>query len=422
MQDIVHDLAEAYYEDNQPLVSDADYDVLFQELEMLESRFPELRRDDSPTVTVGGQPSSSFAPVTHEVRMNSLRDVFSEADLVQAILRMERSLHGDSNVPEEDAVADYTNLSLEETYVIEPKIDGLSVSLEYEDGQFVRGSTRGNGDVGEDITENLRTIKSIPQSIPSDLAYLEVRGEVYLSYQAFQRLNEAQEGKQFANPRNAAAGSLRQLNPEITRQRNLDIFIFNVQQVRPQAWSTHQESLDALRKMGFPVIENSAVCRTTDDILSKVKAIGTSRETSAYGIDGAVIKINRLAARTALGETGREPRWAVAFKYPPEEKWTTLIDIKVQVGRSGAITPLAILEPVLIDGSVVQRATLHNQDYIEKHDFRPGDRVKLRKAGEIIPEVFAVDKEARSGDSEPWTFPTHCPVCHSELLRLPGER
>lgn len=416
LQEILAELGVAYHELDSPLVADHDYDLLFQELEMLEAKYPELRQDDSPSQAIGGTASSRFAPVQHTVRMSSLRDVFTEEALISHLDRMERTLHG--SAPEEGE-------AYQEPFIIEPKIDGLSVSLEYVNGSFVRGATRGDGNVGEDITENLRTIRSVPLKLEdAELNYLLVRGEVYLSHASFQALNETAEKegtKLFANPRNAAAGSLRQLDASITRERKLDLFIFNVQSVEGARWNSHQESLQALKQLGFPVIENYAICHTRQQILDKVREIGLSRSTAPYELDGAVVKIDRLEARSELGETDREPRWAVAFKYPPEEKWTTLLDIGVQVGRTGAVTPMAILEPTLIDGSVVQRATLHNEDYITSHDFRPGDTVLLRKAGEIIPEVFAVDLQKRPEDSEPWTFPTNCPVCDAEILRVPGE-
>lgn len=416
LQEILAELGAAYHEQDAPLISDHDYDLLFQELEMLEAHFPELRLDDSPSQTIGGAASSRFAPVHHTVRMSSLRDVFTEEALITNLDRMERDLHGSS--PEEGG-------AYQEPFVVEPKIDGLSVSLEYENGSFIRGSTRGDGSVGEDITENIKTIRSVPQQLENtDLEQLTVRGEVYLSHESFEALNETAERegtKLFANPRNAAAGSLRQLDPSITRQRNLDLFIFNVQSVDGANWSSHHESLQALKELGLPVIEDYSVCHTRQEILDKVRSIGLSRSEASYELDGAVVKIDRLEARDELGETDREPRWAVAFKYPPEEKWTTLLDIGVQVGRTGAVTPMAILEPTLIDGSVVQRATLHNEDYIKSHDFRPGDTVLLRKAGEIIPEVFAVDLNKRPEGSKPWQFPTNCPVCDAEILRLPGE-
>lgn len=420
LQEILAELGIAYYELDAPVVPDHDYDLMFQELEMLEAHFPELRQDNSPSQTVGGAASARFAPVTHPVRMSSLRDVFSEEALISNLDRMERTLHGAS--PDE---SDGDAYPYQEPFIIEPKIDGLSVSLEYVDGNFVRGATRGDGSIGEDITENIKTIRTVPMKLnTSALPYLLVRGEVYLSHASFQALNEKAEAegtKLFANPRNAAAGSLRQLDENITRERNLDLFVFNVQSVEGVTWDSHHESLEALAELGFPVIENYAICHTREEIIDKVRAIGLSRSEVPYELDGAVVKIDRLEARLELGETDREPRWAVAFKYPPEEKWTSLLDIGVQVGRTGAVTPMAMLEPTLIDGSVVQRATLHNEDYITSHDFRPGDTVLLRKAGEIIPEVFAVDLKKRPAHSVPWTFPTNCPVCDAEILRLPGE-
>lgn len=416
LQELLAELGVAYYEQDAPLIPDHDYDLLFQELEMLEAHYPELRQADSPSQTIGGAASTRFAPVHHPVRMSSLRDVFTEEALITNLDRMDRTLHGVS--PEEGE-------TYQEPFVVEPKIDGLSVSLEYENGSFVRGATRGDGDVGEDITENIKTIRTVPLRLENaELEYLLVRGEVYLSHESFEALNEKAEKegtKLFANPRNAAAGSLRQLDETITRERNLDLFIFNVQSVEGVSWESHHESLRALKELGFPVIEDYSICHTREEILEKVREIGLSRTKAPYELDGAVVKIDRLEARSELGETDREPRWAVAFKYPPEEKWTTLLDIGVQVGRTGAVTPMAILEPTLIDGSVVQRATLHNEDYIRAHDFRPGDTVLLRKAGEIIPEVFAVDLKKRPEGSEPWAFPTNCPVCEAEILRLPGE-
>jgi DNA ligase (NAD+) len=392
-----------YYVEDAPEIDDFEYDELYRRLEEIETQFPELVTPDSPTQKIGGETLTKFSPVVHTVPMESLHDSFSGEELQDFDRRVR------------EAVED-------PAYIVEPKFDGLSVSAEYRDGVFVRGSTRGDGFVGEDITENLRTIRSLPKKLARPLPYLEVRGEVYMSHRVFFQLSARQElegEKPFKNPRNAAAGSLRQKNSKITASRKLDIFIFNVQQVSGAELHGHQESLDFMRKLGFAVPPFYRSCKTMDEVLEEVSRIGELRGTLDYSIDGAVVKVDSFAQRRILGSTAKFPRWAEAFKYPPEEKQTKLLKIEVHVGRTGALTPIGIFEPVDLAGTTVSRATLHNQDFIAEKGIRVGDTVVLRKAGEIIPEVVRV--VSHSEGALPFVMPSVCPSCGSPVIREEGE-
>ena len=391
-----------YYEEDAPEIDDAEYDALYRRLEEIEAAFPELVTPDSPTQTVGGRPQSQFSPVVHTVPMESLHDSFSEQELVDFDRRV-RAAAGDP------------------VYIVEPKFDGLSVSAEYRDGVFVRGSTRGDGAVGEDITANLRTIRSLPKRLKEPLPFLEVRGEVYMSHRVFRELSAAQElngEKPFKNPRNAAAGSLRQKDAKITAARRLDIFVFNVQQVDGAQLRFHDQSLRFLKKLGFQVPPFFTPCKTIREAVEEVRRIGDIRGTFDYSIDGAVIKVNSFAQRRMLGSTAKFPKWAEAFKYPPEERQTRLLRIELNVGRTGALTPIGVFEPVSLAGTTVSRATLHNEDFIRDKGIRVGDTVILRKAGEIIPEVVSVVSHAR--DAEPFRMPKTCPSCGAPVVREEG--
>ncbi|NLL63133.1 MAG: NAD-dependent DNA ligase LigA [Ruminococcaceae bacterium] len=394
--------AERYYNFDDPEIEDFEYDALMNELKALEKEHPEFIHSDSPTQKVGGEAlSSMFSPVQHIVRMESLQDAFSMEELDDFARRVG-----------EDA-----------GFVVEPKIDGLSVSLEYRNGIFFRGSTRGDGDVGEDITSNLKTIKNIPMKLNAAVPFIEVRGEVYMSHEVFEELVKSQElhgEKIFKNPRNAAAGSLRQKDPKVTAERNLDIFVFNIQQIDGDYDATHHKnSLDYLEKLGFKIVPFYKLCKTMEEVKSEIKRIGETRYTLPFDIDGAVVKIDSFNRREELGSTAKFPRWAIAYKYPPEEKETKILDIEIQVGRTGVLTPIANFEPVLIAGSVVARATLHNQDYISEKDIRIGDTVIIRKAGEIIPEVVSVKEHDEN--SKQYYIPKNCPSCNAEVYREEGE-
>ena len=383
-----------YYVQDAPVMPDFEYDRLLRELEELEAANPDLVQPDSPTQRVGGEAISKFEKVTHPVPLMSLQDVFSEDELGE-FLQKTISAYPDS------------------AFSVEPKVDGLSVALEYIDGNFVRGATRGDGTVGEDVTENLKTIQSIPMRLEGAPARLIVRGEVFMPKRSFELLNERQEaeGKPlFANPRNAAAGSLRQLDSKIVAQRKLDILIFNVQLAEGVEFTNHQESLDYLRSLRFKVIEN-AVLSDPDAIIRQVLSINEMREQFTCDIDGAVIKVNDLSQRERMGSTAKCPKWAVAYKYPPEIKPTVVEDIVVQVGRTGVLTPKAVVRAVRLAGTTVTNATLHNQDFIDERDIRIGDTVRIRKAGEIIPEILDVDLSKRPADAVPYRLPAFCPVC-----------
>lgn len=389
-----------YYNEDSPEISDYEYDTLLRELESLEASFPSLVREDSPSKRIGGTSSlNKFKPVKHVVPMQSLHDSFTDEELMDFNKRIQSIIEN----PE---------------YIVEPKIDGLSVSLEYKNSILVRASTRGDGDIGEDVTENIMTIKSVPLKLNREIPFLEVRGEVYMSDINFLNLIKKQEengGKIFKNPRNAAAGSLRQKNSEITRQRNLDIFIFNIQQIKGIELNTHKESLDFLKSLGFEVLPFYKCCNDIESALQEIRKIGDMRSNLSFPIDGAVIKLNSIEDRTKVGTTSKFPKWAEAYKYPPEEKETQLLDIEINVGRTGVLTPTAILSPVLIAGSTVSRAVLHNEDFIKSKDIRIGDTVIIRKAGEIIPEIVCVKQH--NENSKPFLMPTNCPSCGAKVSR-----
>ncbi len=398
-----------YYVDDAPEIDDYTYDMMMRQLEGLEAAFPELVTPDSPTQTVaptmrpGGAASAKFAPVVHQVVMESLHDSFSE-----------------------DEIRDFDNRIRETVehpaYVVEPKFDGLSVSLEYQDGILVRGSTRGDGVTGEDVTENIRTISNVPLKLKETIPYLEVRGEVYMSNENFLKLLERQElmeEKPFKNPRNAAAGSLRQKDSRITAQRNLEIFVFNVQQIQGKTLRGHKESLDYLTELGFPTPPFYHRYEDIEQVIGEIRRIGGMRGELPFPVDGAVVKLDDFAQRQQIGSTSKFPKWAEAFKYPPEEKETELLDIEINVGRTGVLTPTGSFAPVLLAGTTVSRATLHNEDFIKEKDIRIGDTVILRKAGEIIPEVVAV--KSHKPDSKPFVMPTVCPSCGSPVIREEGE-
>ena len=389
-----------YYVQDAPTVSDFEYDKKLRELENLEAEHPELITPDSPTQRVGGEAIAAFAEVEHEVPLLSLQDVFAPSELSAFDQRLRQSVE-------------------QVSYVVEPKVDGLSVALEYVDGVFVRGATRGNGTVGEDVTENLRTVRSIPMVLEGAPHRLIVRGECYLSRQNFLKLNEAQEkaGKPlFANPRNCAAGSLRQLDPKIAAKRRLDCIIFNIQLSDGPQFSTDSEALDYLESLKFRVIPHPAF-DTLEEVSRWISALGEERERYPYDIDGAVVKLDSMEERTLLGTTAKFPRWAVAWKYPPEQKATVVEDIVVQVGRTGVLTPKAVVAPVRLAGTTVTNATLHNQDFITEKDIRIGDTVVVQKAGEIIPQVVSVDLTKRPEGTQPYQLPKVCPVCGAPVER-----
>ena len=397
IEELTHILTEAnfrYYVQDDPTMPDFEYDRLLRELEELEYAHPELAKSDSPTKRVGGEALSQFEKVQHPVPLMSLQDVFSMEELNGFL---EKTMQAGENP----------------AFSVEPKIDGLSVALEYVDGHFVRGATRGDGTVGEDVTENLKTIRSIPMVIENAPSRLIVRGEVFMPKKSFEKLNQAQEaeGKPlFANPRNAAAGSLRQLDSKIAAKRGLDIYIFNIQLIEGKIFATHTETLEYLKSLKFKVIPQKTL-NSIEKIDEEVAAINDRREKLICDIDGAVIKLDDLALRETLGATAKFPRWAAAYKYPPEIKPTVVEDIVVQVGRTGVLTPKAVVRPVRLAGTTVTNATLHNQDFISQRDIRIGDTVLIRKAGEIIPEILEVDFEKRPNDSVPYHLPCNCPVC-----------
>lgn len=385
-----------YYNQDEPEISDFAYDRLLRELEDLEAAFPDLRRPESPTNRVGGSAGVKFSPVTHTVPMESLHDSFSHDELRDFDRRVREA-------------------SPQVQYVVEPKFDGLSVSCEYRNGVFVRGSTRGDGTTGEDVTDNLMTIRSLPKRIAGAPAYLEVRGEVYMSFQSFEELvkrQEENEEKPAKNPRNAAAGSLRQKNAAVTAERRLDIFIFNIQQAEGVTLTSHSESLDYLKKLGFPTAFYH-IYDNIEDAIAQIEAIGENRGSYDYAIDGAVVKVNSFAVREQLGSTAKYPKWAEAYKYPPEEKPTKLLSVEINVGRTGVLTPVGVFEPVTLAGTTVSRATLHNRDFIEERGICVGDTVIIRKAGEIIPEVLSVSEHAEG--AQPFVFPDVCPSCGSPV-------
>lgn len=390
-------LADAYYNKDNPIAEDYEYDMLMQELKGLESVFPQLLRPDSPTQRVGGKASGSFEKVTHTVQMGSLQDVFSYDEVKQFVARVQEAV-------------------THPQFTVEPKIDGLSVSLQYENGLLTCGSTRGDGFVGENVTANLKTIRSIPLKLKNAPPLLEVRGEVYMPRAQFERViaqQEAEGVQPFKNPRNAAAGSLRQKDPKITAGRKLDIFVFNVQQAQDVSFGSHGESLDKLTGWKFPTIPYTICGADPDAIITEIEKIGAQRGTLPYDIDGVVIKVNDLAQRERMGSTAKNPRWAVAYKFPPEEKQTRLLRIEIQVGRTGVLTPVAVFEPISLAGTSVSRATLHNRQFIEEKGIRVGDMILVRKAGDIIPEVLS--SVSHSDDSVPYAMPAHCPACEAPV-------
>jgi len=389
----------AYYVLNESPVSDFEYDGLMREIKDIEREYPELVSLDSPTKRVGGQADTTFEKVAHNVQMGSLQDVFSEEDL--------RDFDGKTRAAVDSP-----------TYIVEPKVDGLSVSLVYENGVFVRGATRGDGFIGENITENLKTIKSVPLKLRREIPFIEVRGEVFMPHKSFEKLVAEQErkGEQLAkNPRNAASGSLRQKNSAITASRGLDIYVFNIQQIEGETVSSHKQSLELMAELGFKVIAGWQAFTDIDSAIARIREIGESRGNLPHDIDGAVIKVDDFSQREILGATAKFPKWAAAFKYPPEEKETTIIEIEVNVGRTGALTPLAVFEPVQLAGTTVSRATLHNQDRIDALGLNIGDRVIVRKAGDIIPEVVARVGDAAFG--VPFKIPENCPICGTGAVR-----
>lgn len=400
--------AKRYYDDDAPEISDFEYDMMMLELRNLEKSFPEFISNDSLTQKVGGTVKEGFEKVTHEVPLQSLQDIFDFDELYAFDERMQ------------EAAKTYGK---ELRYVVETKIDGLSAALEYKQGKFVRGATRGNGQVGEDVTTNMMTIKSIPHELPEPIDII-VRGEVFIGSKDFEKLNEErslEEEPLFANARNAAAGSLRQLDSSITAKRPLDIFIFNVQKSDTIHFTSHYESLAYLENLGFHVNPVKILCNTIDEVVEAINKIGDDREKLSFGIDGAVVKVDDLALREEIGTTYKVPKWAIAYKYPPEKKETVVKDIICQVGRTGALTPLAILEPVVVAGSTISKTTLHNEDFIAEKDIRVGDHVYIQKAGDVIPEVVEVIKSKRTGKEKPFEMPKKCPVCGADVVRVQGE-
>jgi len=400
--------AKKYYDEDKPEITDYEYDMMMNELKSLEKQFPELIDKESLTQKVGGHVKEGFKQVEHEVPLQSLQDVFSYDELRDFDDRVKKQLHdGGANLK----------------YVVETKIDGLSMAIEYKDGKFVRAATRGNGLIGEDVSANALTIKSIPKELKEPINII-VRGEVFIGSKEFEKLNEEREvlGQSlFANARNAAAGSLRQLDSKITKTRPLDIFIFNVQKLENNPFNSHYEQLNYLDKLGFNINPVRILCNNIDEAIDAITKIGEDRENLSFGIDGAVIKVDNLDYREELGTTFKTPRWAIAYKYPPEQKETLLKDIICQVGRTGAITPMAILEPVKVAGSTISKTTLHNEDFIKEKDLKIGDRVIIQKAGDVIPEVVEAVKSKRTGEEKEFIMPKVCPVCGAPTIREDGE-
>lgn len=396
------------YFDDEQVVSDYEYDMLMRELKGIEAQYPDLIRSDSPTQKVGASIKKGFEKVTHEIPLQSLQDVFTFEEVKDFDERMKK-------------IAEENQTELE--YVVETKIDGLSAALEYKNGIFIRGATRGNGVVGEDVTENLKTVKSIPKKLKENIDII-VRGEVFIGKEEFEKLNEnrlMEEEEQFANARNAAAGSLRQLDSKVTAKRPLDILIFNVQKSDTIQFEKHSESLDYLENLGFHVNPIRILCKNIDEVIAAIEKIGKDREKIPFGIDGAVVKVNNLALREIIGTTYKTPKWAIAYKYPPEKKETKLKEIAFQVGRTGAITPMAILEPIVVAGSKISKTTLHNEDYVKERDIKIGDTVIIQKAGDVIPEVIGVNKKKRTGEERGFEMPKVCPVCGAQTIREEGE-
>ena len=400
--------ANKYYDEDKPEITDYEYDMMMNRLKALEKEFPDLITKDSLTQKVGGHVKEGFKEVVHEVPLQSLQDVFSFEELREFDDRIKKQ-----------AIEENEELR----YVVETKIDGLSTALEYVDGVFVRGATRGNGLIGEDVTDNLRTIKSIPKVL-NEKVTITVRGEVFIGTKEFEKLNEEQEvlGKKlFANARNAAAGSLRQLNSKVTEERPLDIFIFNVQKWDDGKFNSHYDELNYLEKLGLNVNPVRILCKNQQEVEEAINKIGEDRENLSFGIDGAVVKVDSLSFREKLGTTYKTPKWAIAYKYPPEAKETILKDIVCQVGRTGVITPMAILEPVKVAGSTISKTTLHNEDFIKEKNLKIGDTVVIQKQGDVIPEVIKVIKEKRTGNEKDFEMPKVCPVCGAQAVREQGE-
>lgn len=401
--------ATKYYDEDKPEISDFEYDMLMVELRNLEKAYPDLIQKQSMTQHVGGNVKSGFGKIEHEIPLLSMQDIFNLEEIEEYVNKIKKQA--------EEAGIENQN------FVVETKIDGLTASLEYKHGKFIRGATRGNGIVGEDVTENLKTIKNIPQELSEEIDII-VRGEVFISSKDFEKMNSQREEEGlelFANARNAAAGSLRQLDSSITESRPLDIYVYNVQKIEGKELYSHHEALEYLEKLGFNVNPVKTFCKTADEVKKAINKIGEQRENLTFGIDGAVVKVDDLKFRDILGATAKNPRWQIAYKYPPEQKKTKLIDIVCNVGRTGVITPLAILEPVQVTGSTISKTTLHNQDFIKEKDIKIGDTVVIQKAGDVIPEVVKVVKEDRIGEEQDFEMPEVCPVCGAPTIRLDGE-
>ena len=401
--------AQKYYDEDSPEISDFEYDMLMLELRNLEKQFPEFISKESLTQHVGGKVKEGFQKVEHKIPLLSMQDIFNIDEIIDFVDKMK-------------ARAKVENIE-NDNFVVETKIDGLTAALEYKNGEFVRGSTRGNGFVGEDVTENLKTIKNIPKKLTENID-ITVRGEVFISKADFEKMNQEREENEeelFANARNAAAGSLRQLDSNITKTRPLDIYVYNVQEISGKQFTSHYEELEYLEKLGFNVNPVKIFCKTKEDVKNAIEKIGEERENLTFGIDGAVIKIDDLNFREILGTTAKSPRWQIAYKYPPEKKETKLLDIVCNVGRTGVITPLAILEPVKVAGSTISKTTLHNQDFIKEKGLKIGDTVVIQKAGDVIPEIVEVKKEKRTGEEKDFEMPSKCPICGAPAIREDGE-
>ena len=401
--------AQKYYDEDKPEISDFEYDMLMLELRNLEKQYPEFISKDSLTQHVGGKVKEGFKKVEHKIPLLSMQDIFSIEEIIDYVQKIRER-------------AEKENIE-NNNFVVETKIDGLTAALEYKDGKFVRGSTRGNGLVGEDVTENLKTIKNIPKELTEKID-ITVRGEVFISKKDFERMNQEREENEeelFANARNAAAGSLRQLDSSITKTRPLDIYVYNVQEISGRTFTSHYEELQYLEKLGFNVNPVKIFCKTAEEVEKAINKIGEEREKLTFGIDGAVIKVDDLNFREILGTTAKNPRWQIAYKYPPEKKETKLIDIVCNVGRTGVITPLAILEPVQVAGSLISKTTLHNEDFIKEKELKIGDTVVIQKAGDVIPEIVEVKKNKRDGTEKPFEMPKVCPICGAPAIREEGE-
>lgn len=401
--------AKKYYEEDNPKISDFEYDMLMLELRDLERQFPDLIKKESYTQHVGGNVKTGFSKVEHEIPLLSMQDIFSLEEIEEYVKKIQKQA---------------TEANIEnQSFVVETKIDGLTASLEYKNGVFVRGSTRGNGIVGEDVTENLKTIKNIPQKLTENVN-ITVRGEVFISSKDFEEMNmkREEEGLEtLANARNAAAGSLRQLDSNITKTRPLDIYVYNIQKIEGKEIHSHYEALNYMQKLGFNVNPIKTLCNNSEEVIKAIEEIGNKRNSLTFGIDGAVIKVDDLQFREILGTTAKNPRWQIAYKYPPEQKETKLTDIVCNVGRTGVITPLAILEPVQVAGSTISKTTLHNEDFIKEKELKIGDTVVIQKAGDVIPEIVKVLKEKRTGEEKVFKMPEKCPVCGAKTIRLEGE-